>query len=98
MRVAKKRRITGGRVFNARGIATECNSTNGRVKIAGGVVPERCSANSGEMRAGGVHEKHSKANGQVEVDIVVGERLAPMAILKLPVVLFASAPEPIATF
>ena len=95
--VATERIGTNGRVVFAGSVLPERVGTNGRVKIGGGVVPERCSANSGEMVAGGVHEEHSKTNGQVEVGVVVLSASVPMAMLKLPVVLLASAPEPTAT-
>ena len=49
------------------------------------------------MIAGGVHEKHSKTKGHVEIGVIVSERLRPNGHVKLPVVLLASAPEPIAT-
>ena len=53
------------------------------LKLGGGVVPERCSANSGEMLAGGVHEEHPETNGQVEVGVVVAERLRPNGHVKV---------------
>ncbi len=35
------------------------------------------------MVAGGVHEAHSETNGQVEVGVVVGERLRPNGHVKI---------------
>ena len=35
------------------------------------------------MRAGGVHEEHPKTNGQVEVGVVVSERLRPNGHVKV---------------
>jgi len=35
------------------------------------------------MVAGGVHETHSKTNGQVEVGVVVSERLRPNGHVKV---------------
>ena len=43
---------------------------------------ERCSANAGKMIAGGIQEEHSKTNGQVEVGVVVPERVRPNGHVK----------------
>jgi predicted hotdog family 3-hydroxylacyl-ACP dehydratase len=48
------------------------------------------------MVAGGVHG-HQETNRQVEVGVVVSGASVPMAVLKLPVTLWASALEPTAT-
>src|SRR5205807_8550193 len=39
--------------------------------------------NSGEMFAGGIHEAHSKTNRQIEVGVVVSERVRPNGHVKV---------------
>ena len=63
------------------------------LKLGGRVVPHRCSANSGEMAAGGVHEAHSKTNGQVEVGVVLVERLRPNGHVKVASGVAVQAPQ-----
>ena len=53
------------------------------LSLVGDVIPERRSANSSEMVAGGIHKEHSKTNGQVEVGVVIGERLRPNGHVKV---------------
>ena len=81
--VLRERVGTNGRIVFAGGVLPERVGTNGRVVTSGGVVPERCSANSGQMAAGGVHEEHPETNGQVEVGVVLLERLRPNRHVKV---------------
>ena len=70
--------------LNSRGcVVKERIGTNGRVKLTSCVVPHGCSANSCQMPAGGVHEAHSKTNGQVEIAVVLAERLRPNGHVKV---------------
>ena len=53
------------------------------LKLAVVLFLERCSANAGKMIAGGIQEEHSKTNGQVEVGVVVPERVRPNGHVKV---------------
>ena len=88
-----QRRVTDSDVEFGGCVLPERIGTNGRVKTGGGVVPHRCSANSGEMVADGVHGSATrKPMAKLKLALFWLSASAPMAMLKLPVVLL-EAPQ-----
>src|SRR6266545_3340931 len=94
--VAKKRTSTVGRVEITRGVALERTSTDGRVSRTGGIEKERCLTVGRVETAPGVAQKRPCAGCRILVCSVEKERPAPMAVLKLPVVLLLSERKPMA--
>src|SRR6266542_342568 len=94
--VVKERIHAEGRVVGACGGAKERNSSNGRVVAAGGVAKKRTSTVGRVETTPGVAQKRPCAGCRILVCSVEKERPAPMAVLKLPVVLLLSERKPMA--
>lgn len=90
---------TRGYVAEAGGVANERCSAVGRVEAAGGVVRECLKTGGCITVCYGVAKERVSAVGGVEAaGRIVTECIQTVAVLESPVVLFKSAPAPVAVF